>query len=180
MILLPLGFIGAYIYFKQPFTGWLFLCVAGFLMGIWAQRRLSNENMRGFAALLVPALLTVYLAFDTSISPIFNQRNSVESVFKYCRSLKSDGVRIALVRPGEHLSGAAVFYLGDCVPSLTGSRDIETFFLSGPRTAVVAYDVQLQNPGDVEIWKSFRIHDDRIVVAARKTVNGEQDHEDRP
>ena len=180
VILAPLGFICVYIYFKQPFTGWLLLCVLGLCMGIWAQRRLSKENLKGFLALLAPALLAVYLAFDTSIAPIFNEKNSVEPVFKYCRSLKSEGIRIAIVHPKEHLSGAAVFYLGSCVPALADKDDIETFLISDPNTAVVAHDTQLQNLSDVEILKSFRIDDDRIVVAAHKAVNGEQDRENRP
>ncbi len=180
VILSPLGFICMYIYFKQPFTGWLLLCVLGFCMGIWAERRLSKENLRGFAALLVPALLAVYLAFDTSITPIFNGKNSVEPLFKYCRSLKSEGIQIALVRPKEHLSGAAVFYLGSCVPALAGKEDIDRFLTSGPRTAVVAYDVQLQNASDVVLLKSFRMDDDTMIVAAHKAINGEQDRERRP
>jgi len=180
VILAPLGFICVYIYFKQPFTGWLLLCIFGFCMGIWAQRRLSQKNLKGFLALLAPALLAVYLAFDTLIAPIFNAKNSVEPLFKYCRSLKSEGVQIALVHPKEHMSGAAVFYLGSCVQVLADEDDIARFLTSEPRTAVVAYDIQLPNPDDVDILKSFRMDEDTMVVAARKAVKGEQDRENRP
>jgi 4-amino-4-deoxy-L-arabinose transferase-like glycosyltransferase len=180
VILAPLGFICMHIYLKQPFTGWLLLCVLGSCMGIWAQRRLSKKNLKGFLALLAPALLAAYLAFDTSIAPIFNGKNSVEPLFKYCRTLKSEGIQIALVRPKEHMSGAAVFYLGSCVPALADKEDIERFLTSDPKAAVVAYDVQLQNATDVDILKSFRMDEDTMVVAVRKTVNGEKDRENRP
>jgi hypothetical protein len=149
-------------------------------MGIWAQRRLSRKNLKGFLALLAPALLAAYLAFDTSIAPIFNGKNSVEPLFKYCRTLKSEGVRIALVRPKEHMSGAAVFYLGSCVPALADKEDIERFLTSDPKAAVVAYDVQLQNASEIDILKSFRLDEDTMVVAVRKAVNGEKDRENRP
>jgi len=173
VILAPLGFICMYVYFKQPFSGWLLLCVLGLCMGIWAQRRLSRENLKGFLVVLAPALLAVYLAFDTSIAPIFNKKNSVEPLFEYCRGLQSEGVRIALVRPKEHMSGAAVFYLGSPVQALAGREDIERFLTSEPGTAVVAYDTQLQDLSDVEILKSFKMDDDRIVVAAHKAAYGE-------
>jgi hypothetical protein len=78
------------------------------------------------------------------------------------------------------MSGAAVFYLGSCVQVLADEDDIARFLTSEPRTAVVAYDIQLPNPDDVDILKSFRMDEDTMVVAARKAVKGEQDRENRP
>ena len=78
------------------------------------------------------------------------------------------------------MSGAAVFYLGNCVQVLADMKEIERFLCSSPNTAVVSNDMHLQNPDDVDILKSFRINNDTMVVAACKAVHGEQNDGIRP
>lgn len=180
VILVPIGFICTYIYFKQPFTIWPLFSVFGFCLGIWAQCRLSRKDLKGFLVLLVPALLALYLTFDTAIAPIDNKRKSFEPLFRYCESLKSEGFQIGFVRPKERMSGAAVFYLGSRVQVLSDKEDMKRFLSSGSKTAAVANEEQMRNLSDIDILKNFRISHDTIVVTAHKVVNGKQDYVNRP
>jgi 4-amino-4-deoxy-L-arabinose transferase-like glycosyltransferase len=180
VILMPLALLGICVHFKQPVIAWPLVSAPGLCLGIWAYGRLRREKLMSFLQILVPAFLVLYLTFDIGTAPISNQKESFEPLFEYCRSLKSGGVQIGLVRPKERLSGAAVFYLGGRVPAFAENEDMNKFLSSDEKTAAIVNEADIRNLRDIDVLRSFRIGHDTIVVAAHKIADGEQDHASRP
>lgn len=168
VILSSLGFLAVSIYFKKPLIVWPLVSVPGLCLGLLAYRRFLREDLKGFLKALVPALLVVYLAFDTAIAPISNAKKSYEPLFQYCLSLKSEGIQIGLIRPNERMMGAAVFYLGSRVPVFSEEREITGFLTAGAKTAAIADKELLKDLGEIDILYESRIsHDEMIVVGHR-------------
>ncbi len=180
IIIASLGLLVAYIYLKQPLALWPFLSVPGICFGLWAERRLSKKDFKGFLTALTPALLAVFLTFDTAIAPINNKQESFEPLFSYCESLISDGFEICLMGPKERMSGAAVFYLGRSVPQFANDEKVMKFLNSDGKKAAIINEPITGNISDIEILRRFTIGNDTTIVAQRKTTDGEQVHEDRP
>ncbi len=167
----PLVFVGMFIYYKQPWTVWSLISIPAVCLAILAHRRLARNEMRGFAQAMFLSLLTIYLTLHTAVYPIFNSKNSFEPLFAYCRTLKSEGRRIGLVYPKERVSGAAVLYLGETVPELFLNEEVVAFLDAPERSVVVAYEQSLQGVPGLDVLRRFTIGHDTMVVATRKPVS---------
>ena len=178
--LTSLGFLVISIYFKKPVIAWPLVSIPGFCLGLYAYRQLAANKLREYLKAIAPALLVVYLTFDIAIAPISNAKKSYEPLFQFCRSLRSEGVDIGLVRPKERMMGAAVFYLGSRVPVLSEEREAADFLSLRAKTAAIANKEFLKDLGDIDILYESRIsHDDMVVVGHRET-KGEQNRASRP
>ena len=167
-ILLPLGFCGICIYFKQPFLICLLVSLPGLCLGLWACRRLTRGDLTGFFKIVMAALVALFLTFDMAISPIFNRFKSSEPLFHYCEKLISEGVRISLFKPTESQRGAAVFYLGRTMPVLEEKETLKSFLCSGKSAAAISQKNELQKIEHIDIFKSFNIGHRTIVLVRDK------------
>ncbi|MEN6575926.1 MAG: glycosyltransferase family 39 protein [Phycisphaerales bacterium] len=169
----PLVFVGMFIHYRQPWTLWSLTSVAAVCLAGFTWRCLTQNQMERFARMLFLTLLAVYLAVNTTVYPIFNQKESFKPLFDCCRILRAEGMRIGLVYPRERISGAAVLYLGETVPELIQTEDIAAFLNAGEKSAVVAAEESLRSLPDIDVLQRFTIGNDTMVVAAHMPGSGE-------
>ena len=171
-IVASLGLFFTYLYYSQPFTIWLLLFIAGACFGLLAERKLSKRDFKGFLRILAPALISVFLAFDTAIAPVHNKEESFEPLFSYCKKLMSEGYEISLLGPKERVSGAAVFYLGKRIPEFIDAEEMLKFLELHDKKVAVINEPIMGNINDIYILKRFTIGNDTTVLARLKK-NGE-------
>lgn len=173
-VIVPIAFTGLSIYNKQSIIIWPLVLAPGLFLGVWGYLKFSKKQFVNFFKILSATLLVLYVTLDCLINPFYNQENSSEPLFKYCKQLQSEGAAFSLVSPKERLSGAAVFYLGHQIPSFSieASDEIYKFLNSGEKTYIITVDENAQSLKDLEILNRFKISHDTLVVAKRKTSAG--------
>lgn len=172
-MLVPLGFLGMCIYLRQPFVILALVSIPGIVLGLWAYRLLTRKNFDSFFQILVPAFMVIFLSFDMAITPVFNQNESFEPLFKYANKLKSEGAQLCLLLPAESIEGAAVLYLGGCIPRFNDIKKLEESMNSGEKITVITKVENIDNVPDIHIIKSFNIDDNTLVIfTTEKTYKG--------
>jgi 4-amino-4-deoxy-L-arabinose transferase-like glycosyltransferase len=172
-VLVPLGFLGMCIYLRQPFVILALVSIPGIVLGLWAYRLLTRKNFNSFFQILVPAFLVIFLSFDMAITPVFNQNESFEPLFKYANKLKSEGAQLCLLLPAESIEGAAVLYLGGCIPRFNDIKKLEESLNPGEKITVITRVENIDNVPDIHIIKSFNIDDNTLVIfTTEKTYKG--------
>ena len=169
----PLVFLGMCIYLHQPFVILALVSIPGIVLGLWAYHLLTKKDFNSFFQMLIPAFLVIFLTFDVSIAPIFNQKNSYELLFQYSRKLRSEGAELCLLRPTERLDGAAVFYLGGRIPRFNNVEAVQELMNRSEKTVVITDNENFNNIPHMRIVKSFNIDDHTLVIfTTEKTYKG--------
>lgn len=169
----PLVFLGMCIYLHQPFVILALVSIPGIVLGLWAYHLLTKKDFNSFFQMLIPAFLVIFLTFDVSIAPIFNQKNSYEPLFQYSRKLRSEGAELCLLRPTERLDGAAVFYLGGRIPRFNNVEAVQELMNRSEKTVVITDNENFNNIPHMRIVKSFNIDDHTLVIfTTEKTYKG--------
>jgi 4-amino-4-deoxy-L-arabinose transferase-like glycosyltransferase len=168
-VITPLVFLGICFYFHQPFVILAFVSIPGTILGLWAYRLLTKKDMNRFFQMLVPAFLLIFLSFDTAIQPNFNPKESFEPLFKYADELRSKGAQIGILLPAERLDGAAVFYLGECIPRFNSLEAAREFLNSGENKMVMTREENIEKNHGICIINSFNIGNKNVVFFNAKT-----------
>ena len=156
------------LYSHQPLSILVLVSVPGFALGSYAYRLLTKKNLNGFFQILVPSFLVIFLTFDMVIAPISNQKESFEPLFQYAGKLRAEGAELGLLKPEERLDGAAVFYLGECIPRFNSFEAVNEFVNSGKKTMVITRAENIENNPDICIINSFDIDNKTIVIFTSK------------
>jgi 4-amino-4-deoxy-L-arabinose transferase-like glycosyltransferase len=156
-ILVPLAFVGLCIYSKRCFWVWPLLSLPGFCLGLWAYSLVTRKDLTGFFKTVMMPLLVLYLTFDIGLTAPFDQRNSHEPLFEYCKRLDSEGVQLGLFRPSERIRGAAVFYLRKTLPVYKDEKNLKNFLYSGKRVVAISEKQRLEEPDNFDVMKCFKI-----------------------
>jgi 4-amino-4-deoxy-L-arabinose transferase-like glycosyltransferase len=167
-VIVPLAFLGMCLYFHQPFLILALVSIPGFGLGLYAYRLLTKKNLNGFFQILVPSFLVIFLTYDMAVAPISNQKESFEPLFQYARKLRSEGAELGLFKPEERLDGAAVFYLGECVPRFDSFEAVNEFVNSGKKTMVITREENIEENPDIRIINSFDIDNKTVVIFTSK------------
>ena len=157
IILVSLAFVGVCICSKRSFWVWPLVSLPGSCLGLWAYRRARRKDLTGFFKILVVLLLVLYLTFDIGITTPFDQRNSHEPLFEYCKRLDSEGVQIGLFKPSERIRGAAVFYLRKTIPICKDEKNLKKFLYSGKRVVAISEKKRLEELDNFDVMKCFKI-----------------------
>ena len=173
-VITPLVFLGICFYFHQPFVTLALVSIPGIILGLWAYHLLMKKNMIRFFQMLVPAFLLIFLSFDMAIQPIFNPKESFEPLFKYANDLRSEGAQLGILLPTECLDGAAVFYLGECIPRFNSLKEAQEFLNSGENKMVITREENIEKNNNIHIINSFNIDNKNVVIFTAKTFAKDQ------
>ncbi len=170
----PLAFLGMCIYLRQPFAILALVSIPGIVLGLWAYHLNTKKDFNSFFQILVPAFLVIFLSFDMTIVPVFNQKESFEPLFEYADKLKSEGAQLCLLLPTESLEGAAFFYLGGCIPRFDNLGLVQELMNSGEKIVVITRQENIEKNPDISIINSFNIGSNNVVVFTAKTLAKDQ------
>ncbi|MEJ2647172.1 MAG: glycosyltransferase family 39 protein [Sedimentisphaerales bacterium] len=169
-VVTPLVFLGIRFYYHQPFVTSVLLAILGSGLGLYSFLFFYKKDLNNFFQMLAPSFLVIFLTFDMAVTPIFNEKESFEPLFKYAGKLKSEGVQLCLLQPAERLDGAAVFYLKQRVTRFNDFETAHEFMLKTDKIMIISRKEIVEKFPDIHIIEDFNIGEDTIVIFTDKKL----------
>ncbi len=164
LLVAPLVFAGIAIHGN---LGWMPFFVQLLLMGcgFWLLYSLLHhaQNQTGFA--ILTGLALVYVNIDTTVFNSLNYKYTYRPVFECCNMQINNGKELFLYLPDERISGGAMYYLDEQVPSIDTEKIEE--MRNDPEAeqqVFLAEDDNFHRLKNVEIIAMFKVKRDKIYL----------------
>lgn len=169
-LITPLVFLGIRLYYHQSFIIIAVFAIIEFGLGVYLFHIHRKKEFSFFFKMLLPSFLLIFLTFDMVITPIFNQEESYEPMFKYAKQLMSEGNQLSLLQPSESLDGAAVFYLGRDIKDFKDYDVAYKFIKNTDKAMIIADQKIVKNIQGINIIKDFRIDNEIFIIFKTKKI----------
>ncbi|MCF7847338.1 MAG: glycosyltransferase family 39 protein [Kiritimatiellales bacterium] len=174
-LLVALAFAAAGLWFHLPILIVLFMAVAGSLVTAVLLRLWHDMNGPAYFTVLLFAVGGLFITFEQMLFSLDNETDSFRPIFQQCdKILQGDGQRkLYLFRPGERVSGGAVFYMGTLASVIQEDAELAGIFAGSPdRVLVLAEESLLRNFDNIEVAGEATIGKSRYVLLTKATRKG--------